>query len=392
METASGRARNQFSVGPALLWLPAFVEAHAAAMLASELGVTVAPDGYSWPYRWACALTTASLGILGLLLARRLALPIVSPTAASIATLGVAFGSSHLVYAYALPFYAHVPAAFAVSLFLWSWRALPAPYTPARWAAWGAAGGLMVLVDPVTAAFLLIVDVEWIRQLRSTRDASGSLMGGGAFMLAALALLSPQLLLNALVHGSPLASGWFHRFFWDEPNLLAHAVGGGHGVFLWTPLTLVALAGLCGLALGRARSLALPVLAASILFYYVVASSDRWHAAPGFGNRFLIPLAPVWLLGLAAAIDALERGLAGRVHVAAWRWSALAAAVALAVVWNLGLIFQWGSGLVPRREAVDFRRVARQQFTLVPQSVVALARRALGGASTVQPPAAEATP
>jgi hypothetical protein len=80
------------------------------------------------------------------------------------------------------------------------------------------------------------------------------------------------------------------------------------------------------------------------------------------------------------------------VHVAAWRWSALAAAVALAVVWNLGLIFQWGSGLVPRREAVDFRRVARQQFTLVPQSVVALARRALGGASTVQPPAAEATP
>jgi hypothetical protein len=155
-------------------------------------------------------------------------------------------------------------------------------------------------------------------------------------------------------------------------------VGGDHGVFLWTPLTLVALAGLCGLALGRARALGLPILAASTFFYYVVASSDRWHTAPGFGNRFLIPLAPVWVLGLAAAIDGLERRLAGRVRVAAWRWSPIAVAVALAVVWNLGLIFQWGSGLVPRREAVDFRRVVRQQFTAVPKRVLALARRALG--------------
>jgi hypothetical protein len=236
----------------------------------------------------------------------------------------------------------------------------------------------MVLVDPVAATFLLIADVEWIRQLRSTRDASGSLVGGGAFVLAGVAVLSPQLLANALVHGSPLASGWFHRFLWHEPSLLAHAVGGDHGVFLWTPLTLVALAGLCGLALGRARALGLPILAASTLFYYVVASSDRWHTAPGFGNRFLIPLAPVWVLGLAAAIDGLERRLAGRVRVAAWRWSPIAVAVALAVVWNLGLIFQWGSGLVPRREAVDFRRVVRQQFTAVPKRVLALARRALG--------------
>ena len=108
------------------------------------------------------------------------------------------------------------------------------------------------------------------------------------------------------------------------------------------------------------------------------ASSDRWHAAPGFGNRFLVGLVPVWVLGLAVAIDLLERRLAGLVRGVAFRWSVLAAAVALAVVWTLGLIFQWGSGLVPRREAVDFRRVARQQFTAVPQRALAMVKRALG--------------
>jgi hypothetical protein len=238
----------------------------------------------------------------------------------------------------------------------------------------------MVLVDPVAASMLLVAAVEWTRQLRATRDASGALAGGGAFALAGLAVLSPQLLANELVNGSPLANGWFHRFLWDEPRLLAHLVGGDHGVFLWTPLTLVAVVGLCVLAVGRAPSLGLPVLAAATFFYYIVASSDRWHTAPGFGNRFLIPLTPVWVLGLAASIDALERRLSRLVQPPAWRWSGIAAAAALAVVWNLGLVFQWGSGLVPRREAVDFRRVVRQQFTAVPQRAVALVRRALGAA------------
>lgn len=384
MATPGGRARNQFSLGPALLWLPAFLEAHVAATLASGLGLALEADGYSWPYRWACALTTASLAIAALLLAQRLALPLTSPAAAGLAALGVAFASSLPVYAYALPFYSHAPAAFALSLFLWLWRAAPVPFSLARWVVWGAAGGLMVLVDPVAAAFLPVGLAEWFRQLRSTRDAAGSLAGGAAFALAGLAALSPQLVANALVHGSALDSGWFHRFFWDEPRLWAHALGGDHGVFLWTPLTLIALVGLFLLALARAPFFGTTLLAASSLFYYVVASSDRWHTAPGFGNRFLVPLTPVWVVGLATAIDALERRLARLVRRPQWRWAGIAGALALATVWNLGLVFQWGTGLVPRREAVDFRRVARQQFTAVPERVLALAR-ALGRAAEDRP-------
>jgi hypothetical protein len=374
METPGGRARNQFSVGPALLWLPAFAQAHAATLLASDLGVDLAPDGYSWPYLWACALTTASLAVGALLLALRLAAPLTSPPAAALAALGIAFASSLPVYAYALPFYAHAPAAFALALFLWLWR-WPAPFDLRRWVVWGASGGLLILVDPVGTSFLLVAAVEWLRQLRVTRDAAGGLTAAAAFASAALVAISPQLAANAIVHGSPLDSGWFHRFFWDEPRLLAHALGAEHGVFLWTPVTLVALAGLARLALRLDRYLGCTLLAASILYYYVVASGEGWHAAPGFGNRFLVPLTPVWVVGLAAAIEALERSLASLLPARRWRWAGIAGALGLATLWNLGLVFQWGTGLVPRREAVDFRLVARQQFTAVPQRLVSLARR-----------------
>lgn len=378
METPTGRARNQFSVGPALLWAPAFLETHALATLANDLGIRAAADGYSQPYRWACALTTAGLGFASVLLGYRLALPVASARAAWLAAAGVGLATSLPVYLYALPFYAHASAAFAVALYLWFWRAAPQPWRDRRWAGWGALAGLMVQVDPVAASFLVVALLEWLRQALRVRAAAASLAGGMAFALTGLLVQLPQFVAYAIVHGSPLNTGRFHRFFWDEPQLFAHAFGGDHGVFLWTPLILVALAGLTGLALARERFLGGALLAGSAIFFYVVACSDRWHTAPGFGNRFLVALSPVWVVGLAMALHAADGSLSRLVPAERRRSAILASGMVLAVAWNFGLVFQWGTGLVSRREAVNFPQLARQQFTLVPRQLAALALRLAG--------------
>jgi hypothetical protein len=39
------------------------------------------------------------------------------------------------------------------------------------------------------------------------------------------------------------------------------------------------------------------------------------------------------------------------------------------VLWNLGLIYQWGAHLVPARGPISFRKAAHNQFSVVPTQI-----------------------
>src|SRR5882672_2257683 len=65
--TETGYVGNLFSVGPALLWAPFLLAAHAIVLLADTFGAHTAADGFSSPYLVAMALGTAVYGFLGLL-------------------------------------------------------------------------------------------------------------------------------------------------------------------------------------------------------------------------------------------------------------------------------------------------------------------------------------
>ena len=48
--TVTGHIENHFTVGPAILWAPFLIGAHAAVLLVDALGAHIPPDGFSWPY------------------------------------------------------------------------------------------------------------------------------------------------------------------------------------------------------------------------------------------------------------------------------------------------------------------------------------------------------
>src|SRR6185503_21163372 len=98
-----------------------FLEAHSAVAVLRALGWDVAADGYSLPYRMACALTTAGYALLGLFLAYRMAERFAGSGPALLATAGLWLASSLPVYVFFLPFYSHALASFAVSGFPWFW-------------------------------------------------------------------------------------------------------------------------------------------------------------------------------------------------------------------------------------------------------------------------------
>jgi hypothetical protein len=365
--------------------VPSFVQAHLLVRAANLLGADIAADGYSAPYRWLTAIATALYAFLGLLLAYRTAARTTSPAAALVATATVWFATSLPMYMYFLPFHVHALASFAVALFLWYWlRARPLRGALA-WAVWGALGGLMVVVYHLNAAFLAAAGLEWLQAAadrgRPRRQViAESLRNGVLFGLGALVAAAPHFAAKWIVHGSPLDTGRLNRFFWSMPGWTDVGFASDHGLFLWTPVALLALLGLA-LFLRQARLVAAALLVAFAFFYYVVASYDRWHGVSGFGNRFFVSFTFPFVLGLAVLLARLERALRGASPRRAF--AAMAVPAALLIAWNLGLMVQWATGLVPRRGPVDFRQAVRNQFTAVPQQAARVGLRYFGSRSAV---------
>jgi hypothetical protein len=139
-----------------------------------------------------------------------------------------------------------------------------------------------------------------------------------------------------------------------------------HGLLSWTPILLFAVIGLFAFWRSVPRT-GLAFLGAALAFYYFIASYPDWAGISSYGNRFFVSLTPLFILGLAVFMDRFTR-------LFRTRRAALAAAcvfLACFVLWNAGLMFQWGTHLIPARGPVSFSEVARNQFVVVPRQITA---------------------
>jgi hypothetical protein len=297
------------------------------------------------------------------------------------AACGLWLASSLPVYMYFLPFYGHAPGAFATALFLWWWLERRPMARASEWAVWGAAGGLVAVVDHFGIPVLIVAVVEWAaRAVSALRDpqrrpAAPPVLASHAlaFAASALAVALPDLIARHLLHGSAWQGGRLTRFFWSEPRLWETGFSTQHGLFLWTPVVLASLAGLALLAIRR-PAIGAPLLGAGAVSYYAVASYELWHGSSSFGNRYFVSLTPVFVIGLAALLRAAH-GLVSR-PAPRLRWAALGAGLAVLAAWNAGLLVQWGTGMIPRQGPVDPAVVARNQAA-VPFRITSFALRYL---------------
>jgi hypothetical protein len=371
----NGSVRNQWSVGPAMLWSPFFLAAHSLVWIADKLGANIPADGYSLPYRWVCALGTALYGFIGLLLAYRVAKRFVTGSIALMAVIGIWFASSVPVYLYFLPFHVHVLAAFSVSLFVWYWQRTEAERSIKQWGLWGLIGGLMVEVYYINAVFLLIALLAWMRggiaesREQRAKGLKHRLVNGIVFGLAVLLALVPHFVIKWIIHGSALNTGYGDTFFWSSPRLWQVGFASEHGMFLWTPVLLLAVAGLM-VFWRRDRWVAVNLLLTFAVFYYAVACYQNWHGQSAFGIRFFVSFTPAFILGLAMVLEKSQALLARAVQMPPALRLLPSGVLAGLILWNIGFIFQWGTNLVPNRGPVDFAVMARNQVTVVPQRIV----------------------
>jgi hypothetical protein len=376
--TPTGHLDNHFAVGPALLWAPFLVTAHAGVLIARALGSAVPADGFSAPYRLAMALGTALYGCLALLLAFRRARRYTEERWALLATLAVWWGSSLAVYVYFNPSWSHAHSAFVVALFLWYWLRTRPDRSIRQWVVLALLAALMLNVYYPNAMVLVVVLVDALAEYRAllvgTRGSGprrpaaslavpGLLLRHALFLLIVFAGMTPTFVTRQIVYGGPFASGYIplRNWLWSSPAFLEVLFSSNHGLFSWTPLLLLGSLGLVLFAWRRPDP-GVPLLAAAVAFYLFIACYPDWAGISSYGNRFFVSLTALFVVGLAFLVDRAATLFASR------RAALVCASLVLGcfVVWNIGLMYQWGMHLVPPRGAIDFSAMTRNQFRTVP--------------------------
>jgi hypothetical protein len=368
--TPTGRPGNTQSVGPALAWAPFFGAAHAYVLVERAQGrLRYAADGWSAPYRRAPVLGTlagvvAGVVLLGGALARRF-----GPGVGWVALAATVLATPVLYYAFVVPSMAHGLTFGATAALLAACVRVREAPGPRAWALVGVLLGAAALVRWQSAVWALLVTVLALVEWRRGRARPSWIAGAAA--LSALLLL-PQLLAWQALYGRfltvPQGPGYMD---WTAPHLVDVLLSADHGLFAWTPL---AWLGVAGLVVGwrRDRTLstgALLVVAATAWVNGSVTDWD-WAAGDAFGaRRFDIAMAPVaW--GLAALLAAARPVLVRAPLL-------LPATLLLALAaWNVGFVTLFREGRFAGAAPADV--VAAGQARLLRDGVLAAAERVLG--------------
>jgi len=369
--TATGHLDNHFSIGPALLWLPALFATHEGVVAYDRLGGHVAADGFSRPYVVTMGLATAIYGFLALWLAFRLARKFVPERWAFLATAGIWLASSLPVYMYLNPSWSHAQSAFVVALFLWYWDATREARSEKHglipWLTLGCIGGLMMDVYYLNVALLVFPAGDLVTLVLAepaAREMRGSVRGilapGAVFGAALFVAFLPTLIAKKIVYGSFFNFGYVEHWYWNSPALLKACFSSEHGLFSWTPLLIFAVAGLF-LLRRYDRRMAICSMVAFVAFLYMLGCYQDWHGISSFGSRFFVSLTPLFVLGLAAFFETVASHLPARESTAV-----LAGFIAVFVLWNAGMIFQWGTHLIPARGPISWKSAAYNQVAIVP--------------------------
>lgn len=389
-----GRRINFGPIGCAVLWAPFYAIGHAVAL------ATGAPaDGYSQPYVSAVAYGSAIYGALAVLFTAAICRRLLGRGLA--ASLVILAGTPLLFYIYVSPPFAHANSAFMVSVFLWLWLRARGAWAPRDVVLLGLAGGLMGMVREQDLFFVAGPALDFLRFAirRPSRATLGiAALGTSAFLVAFLPQLLAYKALNGHFGPTTLST---RKMTWTSPHAAGVLFSPEHGLFAWSPVLLVALAGLVWLAFaGRNRRLVPGDSAAAadglmpnrdvawiaqlgiVMFalqVYVSGSVESWTVAGAFGQRRFVAATPLFALGIAALFSlTADRRSARR---------ALTVAFVLGVWWNLGLMAQFGTHRMDRQR-LTLAQNARVTFVELPLEAPGLVWRYLADRQSFyrQPP------
>jgi hypothetical protein len=303
--TSTGRLADYFPVGPALISLPAYL-----AVLVAE------PSGepqFGPPFSVVISLVSLLAGLLALVFSYRLATAVTTPASALAGVVGAAAATPFIYYLLYEPSYSHTFSACAVATFLYLWWWGRDHRSVWGWFALGLLGGLMGLIRFQDGPLLLIGLLD-----RPRRWWYLPVFFGGVLVAFAPQLPVDQALFGTLLPARP--AGQDLQFF---PGHYSEVLFSSfHGLFSWTPIAVLAVAGFWFV---KDRRLQVAFLYAFVIEVIIGGAAPDWFGGYSFGMRRFVSLTPFFAVGLAALAQKFSTRL---------RWGTITAFI----VWNLVLI------------------------------------------------------
>lgn len=352
------QARNVFTVGPALFWLPLVPVAELGQSLSHALGAPEARlDGTESLYQRSVLFGSVLAGLittaLGLALARR----ITDPGLATLSAIGLCLGSPLIWYMLRQPSFSHAIDSCAIALFAGTWLVSFGVHTTLRWLGIGALLGLAMLVRPQNVTHALLPLGEWLLlsfSLARARDLRGLLRAVGhgfLFVFTALLVAAPLFLIWRRMYGGFVLVPQGASFMdWANSRWDATLFASRGGLFAFHPLLLVGALGLVALASLRRFGRPLRVLACMSLLVlgvqaFINGAANDWWGGWAFGGRRFLSCTLYLMLGLATALE-LVRGFATR-HTRGFIQSVVAAGLLAVALYNRSLGDDFMHGHMP---------------------------------------------
>lgn len=318
------RIATRFSCGFGILYAPFLYLSEKIGALHSGFAEWTPYRQSQWlPYPHALAIFIGSLvfGLLTLFFSYLLLKQStnVSTWYAIFLPLAMFFGSSLLFYVFTMPSYVHAADAFLMTVAFYLAVASPEwQYKKVRWRniLLGATLGLSVLLRNnnivVIPSFLFAL---WLRTEPKNRD---SLAGRALsrFVARARIMTLIEILIGAIPfvlilgafnlnqYGKLIATGYeVQTREWYLLKMLFHPYA---SIFLWTPITVLGLAGLIAGSVKR-RLESITALSCVLLVLLSVQFQPNWWGGCSFGPRFFTHLFVFWVWGLLEMVRLIRR-------------------------------------------------------------------------------------
>ncbi len=332
---------NAHPIGVAIMQSPFFVAAHLLTRWTN-----LSPDGFSLYYQHAAGLAGLGWIVAGLAILRRLLLRFFSDGVTAVTLLVLLFGTNLYHYATYDSSYSHPYSFFLFAAFMSltvRWNEQP---TTRRSVVLGVVTGLMVLVRHPNVLFTIVFALYGVGAGVSLSSRFAYLWRERAqiarIVATAAVVIAPQLLIYYQATGHVLVSSYGELgFTWTSPQITGVLFGVKKGLFFWSPLLLLAAAGMVLLARSTrpASGFVLPGALFLIVQTYLIASWWDWQFGGSYGHRGFVDALPLFALGLAAVFSAASHGSGAR--------TALGGAVGALVTLSVFQMLQYWYGIIP---------------------------------------------
>ncbi|MFC1849898.1 tetratricopeptide repeat protein [candidate division CSSED10-310 bacterium] len=319
--TATGLEGNHVAIGTPLLMSPFYALASIIVRAAGFFGKNLGTHGYYGLFSYVFPFGALFYGILTLILMHKIVSNIVKSKWTHRALFHIAFGTPLFFYVTIHNELSHLSSVFTVSLFLYIFEKIRTENDyEARYSSYfllGMVSGMAIMARTQNGIFWIIPGFFLFKQLLDRFPVQSIFKKSSIFLLGSFIGVLPQLTMWKILNGSWLYAPEASNLNFADPHILETLFSGYHGMFLWTPVLILAVTGLILLTYERFW-VGFPLLFAYLLQLGLNSTIIGWWQAASFGMRHFTNCSAIFCVGLTylySRINSRWLGLIGWLFV-----------------------------------------------------------------------------